>query len=369
MSPISSLSLSVRNLAKTFLGGRVVALNDINLEAGPGEFVTLLGPSGCGKTTILRCVAGLETADRGEIVVGDRTVFSSVRKINPPPEKRRMSMVFQSYAVWPHLTVFENVAYPLRRLKRVPPPVLKERTQRALELVGLQEMSSRYPSQLSGGQQQRVALARAVITEPDVLLFDEPLSNLDATLRERMRFEIRALQRRLESTAVYVTHDQSEAMTMSDRIAVINAGRIEQVGTPAEIYDHPVNRFVAGFVGLTNFIPGRVVGGDDAGLEVETALGTVKVAARPSEVYAGAQVVVSIRPEHVALQIGRPAGIQNVWEARVEQVLYLGDRYDLRIRVIDSSLRVQTLPEKSVHVGERYYAAVPPDKCVLIAEQ
>jgi iron(III) transport system ATP-binding protein len=275
-------------------------------------------------------------------------------------------MVFQSYAMWPHMTVFNNVAYPLR-LKRMPAQALHDKVRHVLELVGLQDLDQRYPAQLSGGQQQRVALARAAVSEPDVLLFDEPLSSLDAALRERMRFEIRALQKRLQITALYVTHDQDEAMTMSDRIAVMNQGRIAQFGAPAEIYEEPRNRFVAGFIGSINLVQGRVVGGTGNDVQVDTGLGKVRAVSREPNLGIGAKVEVSIRPEHIALNFERPSDTVNIWGGRVEQVVYVGDRLDVRVRVGEISLRVQTLTGLPVRVGTECFASAPPAKCVLIA--
>ncbi|MBO8141716.1 MAG: ABC transporter ATP-binding protein, partial [Firmicutes bacterium] len=240
---------------------RVVAVNNVSLDIKEGEMVTFLGPSGCGKTTTLRMVAGFELPTEGRISIGGQDVTFL------PPNKRDTAMVFQSYAIFPHLSVKENVAFGLR-LKRLSEQEIETRVKRMLEMVGLGGMASRSPEQLSGGQQQRVALARAIVNEPSVLLFDEPLSNLDAKLREQMRHEIRALQQRLGITSIYVTHDQSEAMTLSDRIVVMRDGRIEQVGTPIEIYTRPANRFVASFIGTANLIPARVTARDGEGVEV-----------------------------------------------------------------------------------------------------
>jgi iron(III) transport system ATP-binding protein len=364
---MASPALLIRNLSKRFATAKQAALENVDLQVGAGEFVTLLGPSGCGKTTMLRCIAGLETPDSGEIAIGERLVYSSVRHINPPPEKRRIGMVFQSYAMWPHMTVFNNVAYPLR-LKRLPRAALEKKTREALALVDLQDLGERYPAQLSGGQQQRVALARAAVAEPDILLFDEPLSSLDASLRERMRFEIRALQRRLQITAVYVTHDQGEAMTMSDRIAVMNAGRIVQLGVPAAIYEQPANRFVAGFIGTTNFVIGRVTQVNGVEVRAETPLGGLRAVHRGVNARPGEEVCISIRPEHIALDTSPAAGGTNVWEGRVEQVIYIGDRLDVRVKVAEYSLRVQTVPGKPVTAGDRCYLSAPSEKCVVITE-
>ena len=245
-------------LVKMF--GTVTAVNDLSFEAKAGEFLTLLGPSGCGKTTTLRLVAGLERPDRGEIQVGGRLLSSATSGLFVPPERRGMGMVFQSYAIWPHMTVFENVAFPLQEL-RVPRAEIRERVMTILGTVGLGELHARPAPMLSGGQQQRVALARALVSNPEVLLLDEPLSNLDARLREEMRFELREMQAKLGITSVFVTHDQAEAMTLSDRIVVMNAGRIEQEGSPQEVYQRPSTRFVMDFLGRANHLPARPTAG------------------------------------------------------------------------------------------------------------
>jgi iron(III) transport system ATP-binding protein len=247
-------------LVKTF--GAVTAVNDLSFEARAGEFLTLLGPSGCGKTTTLRLVAGLERPDRGEIYVGDRLISSASSRLFVPPERRGMGMVFQSYAIWPHMTVFENVAFPLQEL-RVSRAEIRERVMTILSTVGLGELHARPAPMLSGGQQQRVALARALVSNPEVLLLDEPLSNLDARLREEMRFELREMQARLGITSIFVTHDQAEAMTLSDRIVVMNAGRIEQEGSPEDVYQRPSTRFVMDFLGRANHLPARIQKADD----------------------------------------------------------------------------------------------------------
>lgn len=239
--------------------GSITVVDDFNLEVKDGEFISILGPSGCGKTTTLRMVAGFERATEGTISIGDTVVSSSEQGIFVPPEKRGIGMVFQSYAVWPHMTVADNVGYPLK-IQHVPTEERKKRVAEMLELVHLGEYSERFPSQLSGGQQQRVALARALVMRPGLLLLDEPLSNLDAKLRESMRFEISAIQKKMHITVIYVTHDQSEAMAMSDRVVVMSAGVVQQIGHPHDIYSNPVNKMVADFIGLVNFVKGSVQG-------------------------------------------------------------------------------------------------------------
>ena len=269
----------------------VVAVDNIDLDIPEGRLVTLLGPSGCGKTTSLRMIAGLEHPTRGTIHIGGETVFDLNTDV--PPERRQIGMVFQSYAVWPHMTVFENVAYPLR-IRRLRKTEIRNRTTSALELVHLDGLAKRYPAQLSGGQQQRIALARALVYEPRILLLDEPLSNLDAKLRDEMRVEIRDLQRRIGITTVFVTHDQEEAIVLSDLIAVMNDGRIEQVGAPKEVFDSPASRFVAEFIGWRNFIEGHVL--DRGQIEM---VGRAIPCVVPDEYLPGDKVVMTVRPERL----------------------------------------------------------------------
>jgi iron(III) transport system ATP-binding protein len=303
--------LRLVDLRKTFPGGDrsstpTVAVDRVNIEVEKGQLLTLLGPSGCGKTTLLRMIAGFEQPTSGEIWFGERRVNDD------PPNARDAAMVFQSYAIFPHLDVYENVAFGLR-LKKVPAAALRDRVGRVLEMTGLTQLARRSPSQLSGGQQQRVALARCIVTEPRLLLFDEPLSNLDAKLREQMRVEIRELQQRIGITTVYVTHDQVEAMSISDLIMVMNAGVVEQVGSPAEIYARPRSRFVADFIGKANFVEVEVV---DA---IRVRLAGQVFAVRAHERRAGERVTVVLRPE--ALRVDASAGF---YEGRVTRAMFLG---------------------------------------------
>ncbi|MBW1690256.1 MAG: ABC transporter ATP-binding protein, partial [Deltaproteobacteria bacterium] len=307
--------IEIKNLFKRFKN--VVAVNHIDLEVIQGEMLTLLGPSGCGKTTTLRCIAGLETPEEGEIVIDGKPMLS---KGIVPPSKRGIGMVFQNYAVWPHMRVFNNVVYGLK-LQRISRQSIKERAYQVLELVGLTGLEDRYPAQLSGGQQQRVALARALVRNPKVLLLDEPLSNLDAKLREKMRFEIKSLVRRMGITSVYVTHDQAEAMVISDRIAVMESGDVVQIGTAEEIYQKPANRFVADFIGTMNFMSGEVVqvlqDTDDVHVRTEFSDRMLCKTPNTAETTPGKKVYASIRPEDVEVFTEPPKGRENLFKGTI----------------------------------------------------
>ncbi len=323
-----SSNVTLIDLTKRFRSldgsGEVLAVDDVNLEVKTGELVTILGPSGCGKTTTLRMIAGFEYPTSGSILIGDK----DVAKI--PPNKRGLSMVFQSYALFPHLSIYENVAYGLR-VQKLPASEIRERTERALDLMQLTTMAKRYPSQVSGGQQQRIALARAIVIEPSVLLFDEPLSNLDAKLREYMRDELRKLQKRLGITSLYVTHDQSEAMAISDRVVIMKEGRIRQVGTPREIYAFPQSRFVADFMGKANFLEVEVLGIDGESARIDIGGKTFMVPragkARPNS---GSALLV-VRPE--ALRLISLSNAENEIPLRgcVDRFTYFGNiaRYEV----------------------------------------
>jgi iron(III) transport system ATP-binding protein len=312
----------VSGLVKTF--GRVVAVEGISFAAKAGEFLTLLGPSGCGKTTTLRLIAGLERPDAGEIHVGDRAVSSSEDGVFVPPERRGMGMVFQSYAIWPHMTVFENVAFPLQEL-RVPRREIRERVMAMLGTVGLGAFHDRPAPMLSGGQQQRVALARALVSNPEVLLLDEPLSNLDARLREEMRFELRDMQARLGITSIFVTHDQAEAMTLSDHVVVMNLGRIEQEGRPEDVYQRPRTPFVMDFLGRANHLPARVAR-DGAGWVARLNGHGFGVRIDDSAPWTeGQEVVLAFRPDGVE---ARPSAADGAWVGVVRSSVYIGGRVE-----------------------------------------
>ncbi len=342
--------------------GEVYAVRGIDLDVKQGQFFTLLGPSGCGKTTTLRSVAGLEKPYEGEISVGDQLVLSCRKKISIPPYKRDIGMVFQSYAIWPHLNVFENVAFPLRESKkRLSGDDIRTRVRKALALVQLDGLEDRPAPFLSGGQQQRLALARALVKEPRVLLLDEPLSNLDAKLREETRFEMRELVKRLGITTLYVTHDQLEALTMSDVIAVMDGGRIVQQGMPLEIYGAPSDRFVASFIGLSNFLEGRVTRTGNPG-DVETPSGSIKCVL-PDGIAAGEAVVVVIRPEDVNLDAGAVGPNENVLEGKIEAIVYMGDALECQVAVGTKLIRLKLHPSSPVARGNTVRLRLPAASC------
>jgi iron(III) transport system ATP-binding protein len=362
--------LSIENLHKVFQasgGAAVRAVDGIDLSVEPGRLLTLLGPSGCGKTTTLRCLAGLERPDCGRIVIGDATVFDSAKGLFVPASDRGIGMVFQSYAIWPHMSVFENVAFPLRvaRTRKYSSAEIKDRVRAALEMVRLGGFEQRSSTQLSGGQQQRLALARGLVHEPKVLLLDEPLSNLDAKLREQMRFELKYLQRTLHITTVYVTHDQAEALALSDEIAVFNAGRVVQRGTPQDIYSRPADRFVADFIGSANFISGAVTreAGPDGLASIATAHGTLLCPfAQP--VRPGQKVVITARPEDLMLYPAPPGDGLNVLAGTVAGRVFLGDVIDYMVDIGEAELRIRARPEHAFRVRESVHVGIAPQKCV-----
>jgi ABC-type Fe3+/spermidine/putrescine transport system ATPase subunit len=323
----------LEHVSKTYAGSSIPAVEDLSLDVREGEIFTLLGPSGCGKTTTLRMVAGLEAPDRANISFKETPIVDTSRRLFVPPNKRNVGMVFQSYAIWPHMTVEENVAYPLK-LRHVPKQEIRDRVQRALELVGLSGFGKRPAPLLSGGQQQRVALARALVYEPSVLLLDEPFSNLDSKLREQMRVEVKLLQTRLKVTVLFVTHDQIEALSLSDRIGVMDVGRLLQVGSPRELYERPANSFVRDFLGKTLLLKAVVqqAGGD----EVVAALAGAIDCLVEGRCYStqplsqGAEVWVALRPEDAELT---PAGQSGVLNGSIEAALFAGDRTEFQVAI------------------------------------
>ena len=348
-------------------GAVVKAAQDVSFEVPEGKLFTLLGPSGCGKTTTLRSIAGLERPTAGEIEVGGRTVFSSSQGIFVAPNKRNFGMVFQSYAIWPHMNVLRNVAFPLE-VRRLARKDIRERVMRVLTAVQLEHLVDREATKLSGGQQQRLALARALVMEPALLLLDEPLSNLDAKLRDRMRTEIKRLQRELGLTTVYVTHDQSEALALSHEIAVMSEGFVVQVGTPRQIYETPRNQFVADFVGTTNFIGGTVASTDSGRCVVSSALGDIKAQASEG-VIKNATVTVSVRPEDIELLELEPAAAadENIVKAIVHAKDFLGEYLDFHVKVGDVVLQARAHPSLRTPTGEAIYVRMKAEKCVAIA--
>jgi ABC-type Fe3+/spermidine/putrescine transport system ATPase subunit len=360
--------LSVRGLVKRF--GAVTAVDGVSFDVAPGELFTILGPSGCGKTTVLRSIAGLETPEAGEIAIGDELLFSCDRGADVPANQRRLGLVFQSYALWPHMNVFETVAFPLDaapRRERLSRAAIRARVEEALDVVALAGLADRPATDLSGGQQQRLALARALVSRPRLLLLDEPLSSLDAKLREAMRFELKRLQREAGVAAVYVTHDQAEALAISDRIAVMTAGAIEQVGRPREVYERPASRFVAGFVGVANLIEGVVESRDANGTAaVATSEGTLRASA-PATLAAGSRVVVVVRPEHVELRVPGAADADGAWPGTVVASAYAGDAVEHVVAVGPLELRARTEASRILASGTPVQVRLPPEHCLLVS--
>jgi len=357
----------IKDLTKRY--GDVAAVEGLNLQIKPGELVALLGPSGCGKTTTLRLMAGFLRPDAGEIWVGDRCLSSPATVV--PPERRRMAMIFQSYALWPHMTVAQNVVYGLRLKKGMPKADRERRVKEILRVVQLAGFESRYPGELSGGQQQRVAVARALVVEPEILLLDEPLSNLDANLREEMRFEIRRLHEAFGITTLYVTHDQAEAMVISDRIGVIHKGGVVQLGTTEELFEQPRTRFVAEFIGKTNLVEGVAA---EPGVVTR---GDLRLRVASADMKPGVAVTVSIRPHQIGLtrahdltQPRRGTG-ENLLQGAIQRVSYLGDEADYQVRVEGSDviLRVAGPPSPRFQPGEAVTLAVAPAACIPLTDR
>jgi iron(III) transport system ATP-binding protein len=346
-------SVELRGLTKRF--GSLAVVDNVSLRIDHGQLVCLLGPSGCGKTTTLRLIAGFLEPSDGEIHVGDRVVSSPLRTL--PPEQRKMSMIFQSYALWPHMTVAENIVYGLR-IRKLDRDTIAKKLAAILATTKLEILAQRYPGELSGGQQQRVALARALIVEPETLLLDEPLSNLDANLREEMRFEIRRLHDEYRYTTVYVTHDQSEAMTTADLIAVMNGGRIDQLGTPEDIYDRPQSEFVARFIGASNVINGTA---RDAN-HVAFAGSTLQVVGEKLD--PGQKAIVAIRQHDIQLSTQAPPTPDNAVKATVTRQVFLGASRDYMVETPDgTTLRIVTSTDNAVPQGTEVWLYLPPERC------
>src|SRR5215475_13101949 len=360
------MRVKVSGLAKSFeaMDGRVNALQGVDFEVTPGEFYTLLGPSGCGKSTTLRCIAGLERPDGGEIAIGDNVVASGPTFV--PPNERPIGMVFQSYAIWPHMSVFKNVAFPLKQARsKLAKSQISERVMEALALVQMEGLADRPAPYLSGGQQQRVALARALVSKPQVLLLDEPLSNLDAKLREELRVEIKELVRRVGITTLYVTHDQVEALAMSDRIAVMLNGRILQEGNPKQLYLAPSSKFVAQFIGQVNFFEGTVIESSNGGLGlVETSQGKLRCPLSPASPK-GSKVLVTVRPESLH---GSQAvdGEGNILEGKIKKAVFLGDFIDCQVDIGAHVVRTKLPATSDLGEGDRIFLRFAPQSCVVL---
>ena len=350
-------SVELRGLTKRY--GETAVVDNVSLTIEHGRLVCLLGPSGCGKTTTLRLIAGFVEPSAGEIRVGDHLVSSPARTI--PPERRNMSMIFQSYALWPHMTVAQNVAYGLD-LRKVDRETIKRKLEAILATTHLGPLADRYPGELSGGQQQRVALARALIVEPETLLLDEPLSNLDANLREEMRFEVRRLHDQYRYTTVYVTHDQSEAMTTADVIAVMNGGKIEQAGSPEEIYERPRSEFVARFIGSSNVIRGNVL--DDCHLSCAGA----KLRCSGGKFNPGREGAIAVRQHVIRLWAKKPDAMDNVLPGTVVRQVFLGSSRDYMVEIADGTpLRVVASAAENIPQGASVWLYLPPDRCRVLS--
>ncbi|MGE5248501.1 MAG: ABC transporter ATP-binding protein [Verrucomicrobiota bacterium] len=360
------MEIRIRGLTRDYYseGKRIRALDNVDLTIPANRIFTLLGPSGCGKTTLLRCIVGLETPDAGEIAIGDEVVWSREKGIFAPPEKRGLGMVFQTYAIWPHMNVFENVAYPLKS-RKMPAEEIRARVARFLRFVQLEGFENRPATRLSGGQQQRVALARALVAEPKVILFDEPLSNLDAKLREETRKELRHFLGELKITAVYVTHDRVEALALSDRIAVMRAGRIVEIGDPRNIYFRSENRFVADFIGRANLIPGRVASVEGPHAAIDTEIGTI-VGLNAQQIAPGRDAVLCVRPEFIRLAAAGGGGSGNVYRGTVETLLFIGEAFEGEIRIGPTRITTTISPTADIAEGGDVSVSFDRDHCFLL---
>ncbi|MGY1812319.1 ABC transporter ATP-binding protein [Blastococcus sp. SYSU D00820] len=371
-TPTSSTTpvVQVNNLVKRFRresGAVVNAIDDVSFEVAAGDFVVLLGPSGCGKTTLLRAIAGLETPDEGSISIAGRRVYSSADRVEVPPERRDISMIFQSYALWPHMTAFKNVAYPLqsRRGRKVAKDEIARRVRQALELVGVGDLERQYPGQMSGGQQQRIALARALVNNDDLVLFDEPLSNVDAKVREQLRFELVSMQRELGFSALFVTHDQTEAMELAHRIAVLDSGRIVQFGTPQEIYARPATRYVAQFIGAINEAEGTVAAVDGDVVTVETGQGRVVGRAHQRPVRMGERVAAMWRPERGVLSRDEPSAV-NRWPGAVKASLFVGSHTEYVVTLAGGDARLWSPRPDLVDAGSAAWVSVDAEDVLVL---
>jgi len=362
------MEIQIKNVSKYYYssGQTIKALDNVNLTIPANRIFTLLGPSGCGKTTLLRCIVGLESPDDGEIEIGGEVVWSNSKNIFIPTEKRGLGMVFQTYAIWPHMNVFNNVAYPLQT-RRTPKNVIANKVRKVLHFVQLEGFEDRPATKLSGGQQQRVALARALVAEPKVILFDEPLSNLDAKLREETRKELRDFLTELQITAVYVTHDRIEALALSDIVAVMNKGQIIETGTPKEIYFKSSHRFVADFIGRTNLIEATVTSQDGPMTTVNCAIGSVRCR-KQVQMKPGDKVTLCLRPEFIRLQPGETAKTQNTFNGKIQSLVFIGEAFEGEISINGTQLFIKIEPDSKLKVGDNAHFTVDPDYCLLVTE-
>ena len=363
-------ALRIRNLSKLFRrsdGELVPAVANTSLDVAQGEVVVLLGASGCGKSTFLRCIAGLEKPDTGVIESRGRVLSSAEDGVFVPPEQRDISMIFQSYALWPHMTIFKNVAYPLtvRRGKTPSKSEIKERVYEVLKMMGIEHLAQQYPSQISGGQQQRVALARALVKGSGIVLFDEPLSNVDARVRNQLRVEIREMQQRLGFTAIYVTHDQEEAIGIADRIAVIDHGVMAHLATPREVYLRPANLRVARFIGKLNEVPGTVSSIEEGRITVGTALGEIVALSGEPGLKVGQEVAAAWRPDRTVL--GGGAGQENAWLGKVKASQFYGSFTDTVIGIADHEIQHWETGDKPKQTGEAVWFSVAPSDVRVLA--
>lgn len=360
------MEIRIIGLCKKYVseGKEIHALDHVDLTIPANRIFTLLGPSGCGKTTLLRCIVGLETPDAGQIMIGDEIVWSSDQHIFVPPERRKLGMVFQTYAIWPHMSVFDNVAFPLQAAK-APKEEIRRQVAKALEFVQMEGFEQRSATKLSGGQQQRVALARALVAEPKVILFDEPLSNLDAKLREETRKELRRFLTELRITAVYVTHDRIEALSLSDIVAVMKAGRIEEIGPPKKIYFDSEHRFVADFIGRANLIDATVNAVEDDTVILETNLGAVACRKRDGSP-PGERVTLCVRPEFITVLPATTEDGRNIFRGIVESMVFVGDIYEVEARSADTVLLIRMEPDTTAAEGDEIALFINPNHCIVL---
>ena len=361
------MEIRIHSLTRNYYseGKQIKALDHVDLTIPANQIFTLLGPSGCGKTTLLRCIVGLEVPDGGEIYIGDDLVWSKEQNIFVPPENRGLGMVFQTYAIWPHMNVFDNVAYPLQT-SRVAKEEIRQKVAKVLNFVQLDGFENRPATKLSGGQQQRVALARALVAEPKVILFDEPLSNLDAKLREETRKELRDFLTELKITAVYVTHDRIEALALSDLIAVMQAGKIIEIGNPKKIYFNSDHKFVADFIGRANLIKGKVEKQQGQHAVFASEIGSI-VALNSQGIAVGQEAMLCVRPEFIRLAPKHEATGQNIFRGRMESLIFIGEAYEGEIRIGNTLLTTTIEPTENIVEGDNISIAFDPDHCFLLA--